>query len=109
MMLGGGTSCVLFSFKQKGLVGFAERFLPLASGASEQHLAMSRVLLQGSSCHAGFTVLASLCCPARQGHLVAGFQGGRSPASGRLPSRVSALSRVLFFFFFLVLGGKHSK
>ena len=30
MTMGGGTSCVLFSFKQKGLDGFAERFLILA-------------------------------------------------------------------------------
>ena len=30
MILGGGTSCVFFSFKQKGLDGFAERFRTLA-------------------------------------------------------------------------------
>ena len=51
---------------------------------------------QGSSCHhAGFTVPVSLCCPAWWGHLVAGFQGGWSPAAGSLPSRVSVLSQEL--------------
>ena len=47
MILGGGTSCFLFSFKQKGLDGFAERFLTLASSAPEQHLAMNTVLSSG--------------------------------------------------------------
>ena len=37
--------------------------------------------------------VALLSCPG--GHLVAGFQGGRSPPAGRLPSRVSALSQML--------------
>ena len=43
-------------------------------------------MLEGSSCRAGFTVPASLCGPAPQGHLVTGFQGGPRPAAGRLPS-----------------------
>lgn len=47
MLLGGGTSGVLSSFKQKGLDGFAERFLTLETGASEQRLAMSTVLSSG--------------------------------------------------------------
>ena len=47
MILGGGTSCFLFSFKQKGLDGFAERFLTVASGSPEQHLAMNTVLSSG--------------------------------------------------------------
>ena len=73
MILGGGTSYIIFSFKQKDLDGFAERFLTLASGASEQHLAMSTVLSSGQfmPCRvhgAGVALLSYLAGPS--GHWI---------------------------------------
>ena len=66
MILDGGTSCVFFSFKQKGLDGFAERFCTLASGAPEQHLAMNTVLSSGQfmPCRVHGAGVALLSCPA---------------------------------------------
>ena len=95
MILEGDASCVLFSFKQKCLDNFAERFLTLAVVLLSSICLWAQSLHWGSSCHAGFTVPVWLCCPARWGHLVAGCQGGQSPAAGRLPSGVSAISHTL--------------
>ena len=66
MILGGGTSCFLFSFKQKGLDGFAERFLTLASDAPERHLAMNTVLSSGQfmPCRVHGAGVAPLSCLA---------------------------------------------
>ena len=99
MILGGGTSCVLFSFKQKGLDGFAERFLPLASGASEQHLAMSRVLSSGQfmPCRVHGAGVTLLSCPA--GPSGRWIPGRAEPGFREAPIQgVCIQSGALFFF-----------
>ena len=101
MMLGDGTSCVHFSFKQKGLDGFAERFLPLASGASEQHLAMSRVLSSGQfmPCRVHGAGVTLLSCPA--GPSGRWIPGRAEPGFREAPIQgVCTQSGALFFFFF---------
>ena len=104
MVLGGGTSCVLFSCKQKGLGGFAESFLPLGSGASEQHLAMSRVLSSGRfrPCRAHGAGVTLLSCPA-------GPSGGWIPGRAEPGFREAPIQGVCtqlgaLFVFFWYLG-----
>lgn len=86
-----------FSFKQKCLDNFAERFLTLAVVLPEQHLPMSTVLALGQFMPCRVHGSVGLCCPARAGEAIWSLDAreGRVRLQGGSLPGVSAISHML--------------